>query len=48
MGTVKGTRGVGILSVHQRQGGKLDREGAGRSHAARMGVLVHGAYTARG
>jgi hypothetical protein len=48
MGTVKGTRGVGILSVHQRQGGKLDREGAGRSHVARMGVLVHGAYTARG
>jgi hypothetical protein len=47
-GTVKGTRGVGILSVHQRQGGKLDREGAGHSHAARMGVLVHGAYTARG
>jgi hypothetical protein len=27
-GVVKGTRGVGILSVRQRQDGELDREGA--------------------
>jgi hypothetical protein len=43
-GAVKGTRGVGILSVRRRRGGELDREGAGRGHTARMGMPAHGAY----
>jgi hypothetical protein len=47
MGTVKGMREAEILSVHRRQGGELDREGAGHGHAARMGVPAHGAYAAR-
>jgi acetamidase/formamidase len=41
---VKGTRGVGILSVCRRQGGELDTEGAGRGHAVHMGVPARGAY----
>jgi hypothetical protein len=48
MGVVKGTRGVGILSVRQHRGGELDREGAGRGHATRMSVLAHGAYVRLG
>jgi hypothetical protein len=47
-GAVKGTRGVRNLSVRRRRGGELDREGAGRGHAARMGVPAHGAYAAQG
>jgi hypothetical protein len=47
MGTMKGMRGAEILSVRQRQGGELDREGAGRGHAAHMGVPAHSAYAAR-
>jgi hypothetical protein len=47
-GAVKGTRGVGILSVRRRRSGELDREGAGRGHAVLMGVPAYGAYAARG
>jgi hypothetical protein len=47
-GAVKGTRGVGILSVRRRRGSEMDREGVGHGHAARMGVPAHGAYAARG
>jgi hypothetical protein len=46
--TVKGMRGVGILSVRRRWGGELDREGAGRGHTKRMGVPAHGAYVRLG
>jgi hypothetical protein len=47
-GTVKGMRGVGILSVRRCWGGELDREGAGCGHTKRMGVPAHGAYVRLG
>jgi hypothetical protein len=48
IGTVKGTRGVGILFIRQRRGGELDREGAGHGHTEHMGVPAHGAYVRLG
>jgi hypothetical protein len=47
-GAVTATRGVGILSIHLRWGGELNREGAGHGHVVRIGVPMHGAYTAWG
>jgi hypothetical protein len=47
-GRREGHARVGILFVRRRRDGELDREGAGRGHTARMGVPVHGAYTAQG
>jgi hypothetical protein len=37
---------MGILSVRWRRGGELGREGPGRGHTTRMGVLAHGTYCA--
>jgi hypothetical protein len=48
MGVVKGTRGFKILSLRRRQGGELDKEGAGRGHVACMGMPAHGAYVRLG
>jgi hypothetical protein len=36
------------LSVRRRRGGELDREGAGRGHAVRMGFPAHDAYAVWG
>jgi hypothetical protein len=42
-GVVKGTRGGDFVRT-PTSGGEMDREGAGRGHAMRMGMPVHGAY----
>jgi hypothetical protein len=36
------------LYIRWRRGGELNREGAGRGHAARMGVPAHNAYATQG